>query len=196
MPKRENQGILASLKEFEWMANELPLRFFGDEILHKPCDAVEDQEFGSEPLQQIVASLTDTLAKYRSRTGVGRGIAANQIGHPKRIVVVWLGDKPEAFINPKLVSSSGVGSYWESCMSSGSTLIGEIHRPWLGEFEYQDIDGATHQLKADEKQTRLLLHEMDHLGGVICSERYEPKTTRFICGGKDEILGYSFKRLK
>lgn len=195
MSKQENQGILASLEEFEWMASELPLRFFGDEILHKRCEVVGEDEFGSEPLQQIVGLLTDTLTKYRSRTGVGRGIAANQVGYAKRVVVVWIGDEPEAFINPKLVSSSGVGSYWESCMSSGSMLIGEVHRPWVGEFQYQDIDGATHQLKGNEKQTRLLLHEMDHLEGIICLERYEPKTTRFIRGGKEEILGYSFKRL-
>jgi peptide deformylase len=196
MKNQENQGILTSLKEFGWAANELPLRFFGDEALHKPCETVEEHEFGSEPLKQIVALLTATLTKYRSHTGTGRGIAANQVGYTKRVVVVWLGDKPEAFINPRLVSSSGVGSYWESCMSSGSMLIGEVHRPWLGEFDYQDFDGTSHQLKADEKQTRLLLHEMDHLDGIICLERYESRTTRFIRGGKEEILCYSFKIIK
>lgn len=193
---RYDEKVLDALNKFEWMARELPLRFFGDDALSTVCKSVNEREFGTTALNAVVKALSETITKYRAQTGTGRGIAANQLGFTKRVIVVWLGDQPEAFINPKLISSVGLGSYWESCMSSGSLLIGEVHRPWTGVFEYQDVTGQTHQIDADEKQTRLFLHEMDHLDGRICSERYEPNTTRFVRGGKEEVLGYPFKRLK
>jgi peptide deformylase len=184
-----------SLALFDWTAQNLPIRFFGDPILHQPCEPVGEGEFGTPQLHEIAAALTDTLAKNRAHTGVGRGIAANQIGHPKQVIVVWLEGEPQTFINPQLAASEGLGSYWESCLSAGSFIIGEVHRPWTGTFSYQDLNGHHHELKAGEQQTRLLLHEMDHLQGTICPEKYEPRTLRFIRGGKDEILSYPFKRL-
>lgn len=193
---KSDPKVLKALQRFEWMARELPIRFFGDATLRTICEPIKNSEFNSEMLDEIIDALTATITKYRAHTDTGRGIAANQLGYTKQVILVWLSDKPEAFINPKLIASEGLGSYWESCMSSGSMIIGEVHRPWTGSFEYQDHTGRKHRLEADEKQTRLLLHEMDHLDGLICTERYELGTTRFVRGGKEEILGYPFKKLK
>jgi peptide deformylase len=114
---------------------------------------------------------------------------------PSVSFVVWLNNKPEVLINPRMISSQGIGSYWESCISSGTLPIGEVHRPWKGIFEYQDKKGRSRRLEADEKQTRVLLHEIDHLNGIVCTERYEPRTTSFIYGGKEEILSYELRRI-
>lgn len=187
--------LIDSLELFKWTAKKLPIRFFGDEVLRQTCEPVKGREIGSPEIKQLIKSLTDTLAQYRRHTGMGRGLAANQIGHAKRIIVVWLGDEPSVFINPKLASSEGMGSYRESCISSGTLLIGEVHRPWTGVFEYQDTNGQRHRLQADEKQTRILLHEIDHLDGITCNEKYQPGTLRFIHGGKTEIMGYELKEL-
>lgn len=195
MPTDQHNGLLNSLQLFEWTAKNLPVRFFGDDILHKPCEAIGQSEFGTAELKGISEVLTNTLAKYREHTGMGRGIAANQVGYLKQMVVVWLNDQPKVLINPRLVSSEGKGSYWESCISSGTLLIGEVHRPWQGIFKYQDLDGEHHTLKANEKETRILLHEIDHLQGIVCTDRYEPRSLRFIQGGKAEVFSYQLTKL-
>jgi peptide deformylase len=188
--------IQDDLDFFAWTAENLPIRFFGDEVLHRPCEAIAEDEFGAPGLSKLAKDLTDSLAKYREKSGLGRGLAANQIGFSQRVMVVWLfDDKPVVMVNPKMISSEGTGSYWESCISSGAFLIGEVHRPWKGKFEYQDVKGQPHHLDADEKETRILLHEIDHLEGIICSEKYVPDTMRFVRGGREEIQSYPLKRI-
>lgn len=190
------QDLQSSLELFSWTARELPIRFFGDEILQTVCQPIGKDEFGTKTIKKIADELTGTLTKYRKHTGMGRGLAANQIGYDNRIVAVWLDDKPEILCNPETISNEGLGSYWESCISSGALLVGEVHRPWTASFRYFDVNGKLHTLDADEKQTRVLLHEIDHLDGITCNEKYRPKSLRIVAGGKDEILSYSFKRLK
>ncbi len=190
------QEFQASLEQLDWTIQELPIRYFGDPILHTVCQPVGDNEFAEESTISIADELLDVLRKYRERTGMGRGLAANQIGHTKRIIAVWFGDSPEVMCNPEMVSSEGMGSYFESCISSGALLVGEVIRSWKATFNYQDKNGNAQQLEADEKQTRILLHEIDHLDGITCDEKYEPRTMKIATGGKKEILGFEFKRLK
>lgn len=187
--------ILDDLQFFVWCAKNLPLRFFGDEVLHATCKPVLQREFGTKPLQQTTLALVDCLTRFREYSGLGRGLAANQIGFSKRIIVVWFDDQPLVMVNPRMTSSNGAGSFWESCMSAGAFLIGEVHRPWEGTFEYQDLEGTPHTFDADEMQTRIMLHEIDHLDGIVCSDKYEPKTMRFVRGGREEIQRLGFKKL-
>ena len=179
-----------------WIAENLPIRFIGDEVLKQKCTAFSDDEFGSEEMMEISKALIDTLKKYRAKAGMGRGLAANQIGIPRRMIAVWLGEEPEVFVNPEIVNTEGEGSYWESCISAGTLLIGEVIRPWKGKFSYRNLSGGVHTIEADEKQTRLFLHEIDHLDGHNCLEAYIPGTTKFVRGGKEEIFSHSFTRTK
>jgi peptide deformylase len=190
-----NTGLLRGLEVFAWTARELPIRFFGDEVLWSVCSPIEDHEFGTSAISTIADELLATLSEYREHTGMGRGLAANQIGYTRRIAVVQLGDKPEVLYNPEVVTSEGLGSYWESCISSGAFLVGEVHRPWKATFRYFDADGKEQTLKADENQTRVLLHEIDHLDGITCNDKYEPKTMKLVTGGKDEIVSLPFRQI-
>jgi len=191
----KNKGLSDALDLFSWTARELPIRFFGDKILYTACEPIEEHDFGTDILHKISEELVATLTKYREHTGLGRGLAANQLGYNKRMIVVWFNDTPQVLCNLELIKSDGLGSYWESCISSGALLVGEVQRPWTGTFKYNVVDGKEHYLEADEKQTRVLLHEIDHLNGITCNEKYEPKTMRIVTGGKEEILSFSFKQL-
>ncbi len=193
---KHQTDLLDDLDNAKWIAENLPMRFFGDPILKEVCTPFVDEEFGGEEMRELAEALIDTIKKYRAHMGTGRGIAANQIGSNRRMIVVWLEDEPEVFVNPKMTTSVGEGSYFESCMSSGGLVIGEVIRPWTGTFTYKDLAGKEQTREADEKQTRLFLHEMDHLDGNICIERYIKGTTRLITGGKEEVLGFPFKRIK
>ncbi len=188
-------SILEAIQKAQWIIDQLPIRYFGDSILYSPCKAITQKEFGTKKLKASATKLIKTLKAYRKETGTGRGLAANQIGIGKRMICIWLGDDPEVFCNPQVISTTGKGSYWESCLSSGSLLIGQVIRPWQGKFKYWDLEGKVHTLDANEKQTRLFLHEMQHLDGGVCTELYEPGTIRFIRGGKEEVLGYKFERI-
>lgn len=190
-----NTEILDDLELFKWTAEKLPIRFVGDPILTTPCEPIDADAIATPEIQELAKGMLDTLTTYREKAGMGRGLAANQIGSNKRMIVVWLNKEPEIFINPEILSVEGTGSYWESCISTGSFLIGEIIRPWKGTFRYLDLNGNEKTLEADEKQTRLLLHEIDHLNGELCIHKYEPKTLCFVEKGKEQVLSYEFKRL-
>lgn len=192
-----NQGILDSLELFRWIVTELPnKRFLGDKALRTKCTSFKEEEFGSKKMRRLAELLVSSLKKYRAKTGMGRGLSANEMGVAWRMIVVWLGDEPEVMVNPEIVKLEGKGSYWECCISSGTVLIGEVIRPWKGTFRYRDIEGRKNILEADEKQTRIFLHEIDHLNGITCIEKYKPGTIRFVRGGKEEIFSYKLKRLE
>ncbi len=184
--ENNNQGILESLEIFKWTATEIPsFRFLGDKALKQKCIPFKEEEFGQQEIKEIAKEIIDTLKKYRAKTGIGIGLAANQIGITRRMIVVWLKEEPEVLVNPEILESEGEGSYWESCMSSGIMLIGKVIRSWQGTFRYKDLEGKEHTFKADPKQTRVLLHEIDHLNGITCVEEYEKGTERFTKGIED-----------
>jgi len=181
-----NKGILESLEIFRWTATEIPkFQFLGDETLKQKCVPFREEEFGGEEMKRMAEEMISTLKKFRAKTGMGVGLSANQIGFTKRMSVVWLGEEPEVFVNPEILESEGRGSYWESCMSSGVILIGKVIRPWQGKFRYKDLKGKEHTIEASPKQTRVFLHEIDHLEGITCVEKYEPGTMRFTKGIED-----------
>jgi peptide deformylase len=184
-----------SLDFFAWMIRETPVRYFGDPILTTVCEPVKPQEIKNNLVQEIAQELVQTLIKLRTKTGFGRGLAANQIGYSKRIVAIWLAEEPEVYINPEVVTLAGSGSYWECCFSSGAFVIGEVIRPWTGTFKYLTLEGIEKIIEADERQTRLFLHEIEHLDGHNCTEKYQPRTLKFLRKAKEEIMAVEFKKI-
>jgi len=181
-----NRGILENLEILEWTIKEIPeFQFFGSELLKEKCLLFEENEFGQPEIKEMAKKMTDILKKYRKRNKIGAALAANQIGINKSMIVALLEGELKVLINLKILGQEGKGSYWECCLSSGTLLIGKVIRAWQGVFEYRDIDGKKHTLEADPMQTRLLLHEKEHLNGETCVEKYEPGTTRFTRGVED-----------
>ena len=187
MNKENNhQGILRSLETFKWTIAEIPkFRFLGDDVLKEICVPFREEEFGGKEMERMAEEMINTLKKYKAKTGMGVGLSANQIGFTRRMSVIWLGEKPKVFVNPEALKLEGKGSYWECCMSSGTVLIGKVIRPWEGTFRYKDLEGKEYTLKANPKQTRVFLHEIGHLDGITCVEKYEPGTMRFTWGSED-----------
>lgn len=197
--ENDNKGILESLEILKRTINEIPeFEFFGSELLKKKCDPLERNEFGQPETERLAKKMIDVLKRYRERNKIGRGLAANQIGISKRMIVVYLEkEKPEVMINPEVLElTEEKDSYWECCMSSGAMLIGEVIRSRQGKFKYRDIDGGKHLLEADSMQTRLMLHEIDHLDGITCLDRYEPGTTRITRGVEDIKSGGRLEKTK
>ena len=135
-----------------------------DKILREISQPLE--KVGKEE-QKLIDDLFDSM--YHSN---GIGLAAIQVGIPKRIIVLDILDKnkkkqPMCFINPVIKKKSNkFSSYEEGCLSIPDTFI-EIERPRICEVEYIDIDGKMKNLKCDGLLSTCLQHEINHLDGKL-----------------------------
>jgi peptide deformylase len=102
----------------------------------------------------------------------GIGLAAIQIGVPKRVLVMDIDQKdgkknPIAYINPKILWTSGeMATFEEGCLSVPE-IWDEVERPAKIRAEYLDRDGKRHEIEAEGLLATCLQHEMDHLEGVL-----------------------------
>jgi peptide deformylase len=102
----------------------------------------------------------------------GIGLAAVQIGVPKRVLVMDIDQKdgkknPQAFINPKILwASEELETFEEGCLSVPE-IWEDVARPAKIRAEYLDREGKRHEIKADGLFATCLQHEMDHLNGVL-----------------------------
>ena len=102
----------------------------------------------------------------------GIGLAAIQIGVPKRIIVMDISrnddkNEPRYFVNPVIKNKNKEkAKYEEGCLSVPDQFA-EIERPNTCEVEYLDYDGKKQLLKADGLLATCIQHEMDHLEGIL-----------------------------
>ena len=102
----------------------------------------------------------------------GIGLAAIQIGVPKRIIVMDISrddtkKEPRYFVNPIIKSKNDKKSIYEEGCLSVPDQFAEIERPNSCEVEYLDYDGNKQLLKAEGLLATCIQHEMDHLEGVL-----------------------------
>jgi peptide deformylase len=102
----------------------------------------------------------------------GIGLAAIQIGVPKRIIVMDIGrdenkKEPRYFVNPVIKNKNDVKSKYEEGCLSVPDQFAEIERPNTCEVEYLDYNGKKQLLKADGLLATCIQHEMDHLEGIL-----------------------------
>ena len=128
----------------------------------KPVEQVGKEE------QNLMDDMLDTM--YSAK---GIGLAAIQIGVPKRIIVLDISDKekkenkPMYFVNPVVKNkNSDLSTYEEGCLSVPNQFA-EIDRPSNCEVEYLDYNGEKKLLKAEGLLSTCIQHEMDHLEGIL-----------------------------
>ncbi len=128
----------------------------------------------SEPVKRIdagIRKLVDDLFETMY-DAPGIGLAAIQIGIPKRVVTMDLSKKedehkPQVFINPELTwQSEETSKYEEGCLSIPE-YYEEVERPALVKVKYLDLDGKTHEIEAKGLLATCLQHEIDHTNGVL-----------------------------
>ena len=117
--------------------------------------------------QQLMDDMLDTM--YDAN---GIGLAAIQIGIPKRIIVMDIckeeGKKePRYFINPIIKNKNPIkNTHEEGCLSVPDQFA-EIDRPSECDVEYLDYNGKKQLLKAEGLLATCIQHEMDHLEGIL-----------------------------
>ncbi len=114
--------------------------------------------------------MNDMLETMYNANGIG--LAAIQIGVPKRIIVIDLGQKdkknePLFLVNPKIIDKNDkIATYEEGCLSVPDQFA-EIDRPSKCTVEYLDYDGKKKFLNAEGLLATCIQHEMDHLEGIL-----------------------------
>ena len=127
----------------------------------QPLEVVGKEE------RELMDDMLDTM--YAAN---GIGLAAIQIGVPKRIIVMDIGKdenkkEPMYFVNPVIKNKDPIKSTYEEGCLSVPNQFAEIDRPSKCEIEYLDYNGEKRILKAEGLLATCIQHEMDHLEGIL-----------------------------
>lgn len=133
-----------------------------------PVEAIDDD------LQRLIDDMFETMYD-----APGIGLAAIQVGVPKRLLVIDLQEpesdeegappvkNPRVFINPQILESSAdLSVYSEGCLSVPEQFA-EVERPATIRASWMDREGRIHEQTIDGLLATCLQHEMDHLNGVL-----------------------------
>jgi peptide deformylase len=155
------------------MSAPFNIRVVGDPVLR--AEAAEITEIDGR-VARLAHDMLETMYE-----APGLGLAAPQIGVGKRLFVYDLDPEgradPHVLVNPRIVESDGEWTYQEGCLSIPG-LSFEITRPKVVHLVGLDLDGNEVSIEADELTARLFQHELDHLDGVLMTERMDPDTKK------------------
>lgn len=146
----------------------LPIIKAPDPRLKIVCDPVEQVD---EDLRLLMDNMLETMY-----AAPGVGLAAPQIGVAKRIIVMDVARHDEApmplrIVNPEIIELSGsVVSREEGCLSFPGQFT-EVERPKTLRFRYWDENNQVKELEAAGLSAICIQHEMDHLDGILLTDR-------------------------
>lgn len=155
---------------------ELPLAYYGNPILRKKAEPVVKI---NEEIKTLVADMNDTMRAYN-----GVGLAAPQVHHSLALFIIcpateendkWIYGKLRVFINPKILSYSE--ETWvrgEGCLSIPK-IFGEVTRPSQITVRYTNLEGEELEESFSEMEARIIMHENDHINGILFIDRIHGK---------------------
>lgn len=167
--KEEKELILAGDQK-----TALPIYQTDQEDQHK---VLLNQSEEISPKDKNLPVLIERMRLALAATGGGVGIAAPQVGINRRVVLVQRFDKPNApveyFINPKI-------TWWSEILNKGpegdlsiETFRSEFYRSYSIRLEYYDLENKKHDEMVEGFTAVIFQHEIDHLFGVLISDKLE-----------------------
>jgi len=131
-----------------------------NEVLTTPAKTVTNFD------QSLAALLNDMFETMIEADGIG--IAAPQVGESVRVAIVDLGEGQDIIemVNPEVIHTDGSIVDIEGCLSFPE-LFGEVERPFTVRIKAQERNGKWYELEAEDYEARAILHEIDHLDGVL-----------------------------
>lgn len=159
------------------------LAYYGDPILRKKAEPIREI---TDEIKLLAADLIETM--HHTKNGVG--LSAPQVGKSLALFVVqfpdpenkekWTPGKLEVFINSKVLKvSDEEWFYSEGCLSLPG-LYCKVPRPCKITLQYQNLQGDVVTKDFEGYEARMLLHENDHLNGVLFIDRLDPKERKRI----------------
>jgi peptide deformylase len=148
----------------------LEIRMFGDPVLKTRAAPVESFD-GS--LAHLAEEMLLTMRDYE-----GVGLAANQVGRLKRILVAAVEDERFVLVNPVIEEAADATEHaLEGCLSIPEVQV-EVERPAAVTIAAQDTSGAPLRIEASGLLARIFQHEIDHLDGVLILDRTDRESRK------------------
>ena len=141
------------------------------QILTEPNPTLRQKSLKVDQVDKDLQKLMDDMLETMY-AAPGIGLAAIQVGVPKRVIVLDIAPKdgprnPMFFVNPEIIKKSDNNStYEEGCLSVPGQFA-EIDRPDKCHIKYLDYHGQPKEIKAEGMLATCIQHEMDHLEGIL-----------------------------
>ncbi|HRS01378.1 MAG TPA: peptide deformylase [Bacteroidota bacterium] len=140
-------------------------------ILSKPTKFIDE-------IDDKIIDLADNMLETLHKTGNGIGLAANQVGESRSLIVIDLSaakeyknEKPIIMVNPIIDSfSDDLVEFEEGCLSVPD-FYEKILRPEAIQVVYYDLKGKEYNKNIDGLLARVMQHEIDHLNGILFYQR-------------------------
>ncbi|HHV79803.1 MAG TPA: methionyl-tRNA formyltransferase [Firmicutes bacterium] len=165
------------------MAKRLEIVKIGDPVLRKRCRQVINV---NDTVRELLDSMILTMRKAH-----GVGLAAPQVGVPKRMIVVETPEGLYEFVNPELVRGEGSEIATEGCLSVPGQ-VGEVERYARVCVTGLDREGKQIWLDSSGLLCRALQHEMDHLDGVLFVDKAKEIRQTAVPEGEERFLRVVF----
>jgi peptide deformylase len=137
----------------------MEIKTLGDKVLKQKAKRVASID---DTIRNFCASMIKTMLDNE-----GIGLAANQVGVLKRVIVVLDGDIPKILINPEITKySPNIVMMSEGCLSIPGKYL-DIERPEEIVVKYRDTKGKPHMERFIGLTSRVIQHEVDHLDGIV-----------------------------
>ena len=141
------------------------IREMGESVLGKTCRPIEKI---TPRIRDLAVDMLETMYD-----ACGVGLAAPQVGVLRRIFVVDVdGEHPYVMINPEILETSGEQTGDEGCLSVPGK-VGQVTRPNYVKVKATGLDGKEFILEGEELLARAILHENDHLDGILYVSKVE-----------------------
>jgi peptide deformylase len=162
---------------------------YGEPVLRRKARPVREVE---QETERLLEDMIETMIDE-----VGLGLAAPQIGAPLQVIVVREDAEPEheihRLLNPRIIHRSPE----EECTREGClslpTLRADVWRPERIVVTARSPQGEKIELAAEGLLARALQHEIDHLRGVLFTDRAEPETLVWMIPDEEEEDGFKFE---
>ena len=139
-----------------------------DELLYTTSVPVESID---AEVQELVQEMIETMKHAR-----GIGLAGVQVGELRRLFVCDVtGDDPRVFINPSILETSMEETKYEEGCLSIPTVFSDVRRPAAIKVQAWNEKGRPFTMSADGILARVILHEYDHLNGVLFLDHLDEK---------------------
>lgn len=148
----------------------LDVRTFGDPVLKSRAAPVKSFD---EPLARLAEEMLATMREYE-----GVGLAANQVGRLKRILVAVIEDEEYVIVNPDIEEmTEETAIEIEGCLSIPGIQV-EVERPTGITLSGKDVSGQPFRIDASGLRARVFQHEIDHLDGVLIMDRTDRESRK------------------
>ena len=146
------------------------IRTFGDPVLKTRAAPVETFD---DALAHLAEEMLTTMREHE-----GVGLAANQVGRLRRILVAATEDEEYVIVNPQIEEAAqDTEKAVEGCLSIPDIQV-EVERPTAVTLSGQDATGSPLRIETSGLLARIFQHELDHLNGVLILDRTDRESRK------------------